>query len=150
MVQTSLAFHLEGDTHADYPTDLLAFLIVVYLAIRWNVYRGQMPGGLFRTIVRDATHYFLVIFTSHVALEMTLLFARVSILSCRSIFPLSPAETLLALNAGAPFHVSDTRIYLLHLFTRSFSVKQWNHCVRLNIYFVPKRCGLNGLLGMFR
>ena len=88
MVQTSLAFHLEGDTRADYPTDLLAFLIVVYLAIRWNAYRGQMPGGLFRVIVRDATHYFLVIFTSHVALEMTLLFARVSILSRRSIFPL--------------------------------------------------------------
>lgn len=37
-----------------------------------------MPGIL-RTIVQDATVYFLVIFTSHFVLEMTLLLARVNI-----------------------------------------------------------------------
>ena len=34
---------------------------------------------ILRAIVRDSTVYFLVIFTSHFVLEMTLLLARVSI-----------------------------------------------------------------------
>jgi len=37
-----------------------------------------MPSIL-RTIVKDATVYFLVIFTSHFVLEMTLLLARVTV-----------------------------------------------------------------------
>ena len=34
--------------------------------------------SLLHTIVKDATKYFLVIFTAHFVLAMTLLFARVS------------------------------------------------------------------------
>ena len=66
-----------GDFHADYPADLLAFTVVVYLALRWGADQFKVPGGLFRTVVQDATHYFLVIFTSHLVFELALLFGRV-------------------------------------------------------------------------
>ena len=56
--------------------DLLAFLIILYLAGRWVRQFGLL--GLLGTILRDATKYFLVIFTAHLALTLTLLLARVS------------------------------------------------------------------------
>jgi len=58
--------------------DLLAFFIILHLAGRWTVRWSGIPG-LLGTILRDATKYFLVIFTAHFVLAMTLLFARVSL-----------------------------------------------------------------------
>jgi hypothetical protein len=79
-VRNFFALHLEGDGGSDHPTDLLAFLLIVYLVLRSNVHRLPMPS-LLMTIAQDATCYFLVIFTSHVILELTLLLGRVGILS---------------------------------------------------------------------
>jgi len=56
--------------------DLLAFFVILYLAGRWVRQFGIL--GLLGTILRDATKYFLVIFTAHFVLVATLLFARVS------------------------------------------------------------------------
>jgi len=64
-----------GFTAISIAYDLLAFLLIAYLALRSNVYELQMPS-LLKTIVQDATHYFLVIFTSHIVLELTLVFGR--------------------------------------------------------------------------
>ena len=56
--------------------------MIVVLAARSRFKDLKMPSIL-RTIVQDATVYFLVIFTSHFVLEMTLLLARVSISTIR-------------------------------------------------------------------
>ena len=70
----------QRDTHSDYPTDFLAFSVIIYVVVRSNVYRVPIPG-LFRTIVRDATYYFLVVFTSHLMVMFFLLFENVRIFS---------------------------------------------------------------------
>ena len=75
-----IVLHPEGEAHSDHPLDLLTFSLIVYLVIRFNVHRVPLPG-LLRTIARDATHYFLVIFTSQFVLAMFLLFANVGISS---------------------------------------------------------------------
>ena len=64
--------------HHDHPTDLLAFLVIVYLVLRSHLYRVPVPS-LLRTIAQDSTHYFLIIFTSHLVFELTLLLGRVRI-----------------------------------------------------------------------
>ena len=74
--ETTLVFRIAGDTHHDYPADLLAFLVIVYLVLRSHVYRIPVPS-LLRTIAQDATHYFLILFTSHLVFELTLLVGRV-------------------------------------------------------------------------
>ena len=85
---TSLTFHLAGDTPADDPIDFLAFSLVVCLAVQWkNSRQFLMPGSLFRIVAQDATLYFLVIFTSHLTLEMTIIFGGVRRLPHRT-FPL--------------------------------------------------------------
>ena len=76
--ETSLALRL-GDTHSDHPLDFLAFSVIVYLVVQSNVNKVPIPG-LLRIIARDATHYFLVIFTSHLVFIMFLAFASVRIL----------------------------------------------------------------------
>jgi hypothetical protein len=76
----SPALHLGGDAHSDHPADLLAFLLIVHLVVRSNVNKVPIPS-LLRTIARDATYYFLVIFTSHLLLVLFLLFASVRISS---------------------------------------------------------------------
>ena len=73
----SLALHL-GDTNPDHSIDSLAFSVIVYLVVRSNVDKVPIPR-LLRTIARDATTYFLVIFTSHFVLVMFLVFANVRI-----------------------------------------------------------------------
>ena len=95
--ETSFDFRLIRDTHLDCPTDLLAFSLVVYLALRSGAYKSQsqMPS-LFRTMAQDATIYFLVIFTSHLVLELTEIFGRVRKSWYRSMFSFSPAETFVA------------------------------------------------------
>lgn len=57
--------------------DLLAFFVILRLPGRWTIRRFGVPG-LLGTIIRDSTKYFLVIFTAHFVLVMTILFARVS------------------------------------------------------------------------
>jgi hypothetical protein len=52
--------------------------VVVLFAMSGRVKGFNMPR-LLRTIVQDSTIYFLVIFTSHFVLEMSLLFLSVSI-----------------------------------------------------------------------
>ena len=66
-----------GDTHPDHPPDFLAFLVIVYLVVRSNVRKVPIPS-LLKTIVQDATYYFMVIFTSHLVLVFFLAFASVS------------------------------------------------------------------------
>ena len=58
-------------------TDFLAFLVIVLFATKPG-FVGFKMSRLLRTIIRDATVYFLLIFTSHFVFEMTLLLARVS------------------------------------------------------------------------
>ena len=77
--ETSFVPHL-GDTHFDCPTDFLAFLVIVYLVVRSNVYRIPIPN-LLRIMARDATSYFLMIFTSHFVSVMFIRFASVGISS---------------------------------------------------------------------
>ena len=66
-----------GGIRFDHLADLLAFSVIVYLVVRSNVTKIPIPS-LLKTIVRDATCYFLVIFTSHFVFVMFLLFANVS------------------------------------------------------------------------
>ena len=73
--ETSLYIYL-GDTHSDHPSDVLAFSLIVYLVVRSNINKVPVPG-LLRIIARDATYYFLVIFTSHLVLVLFLAFASV-------------------------------------------------------------------------
>ena len=77
--ETLAAFRPAGNTHTYRPTDLLAFLLFIYVALRTGAWEFKLPN-LFRTIAQDATCYFLVIFTSHIVLELTLIFARVRII----------------------------------------------------------------------
>ena len=73
---TSLVLH-PGDIHSDRPPDLLAFSLIVYRVVRSNV--NEVPiSSLLRTIVRDATYYFLVVFTSHLALFVLFASVRIS------------------------------------------------------------------------
>ena len=65
------------DTRSDRPVDFLAFSVIVYLVVRSNVNKIPIPS-IFKTIARDATYYFLVIFTSHLILVMFLAFTDVS------------------------------------------------------------------------
>jgi len=77
------AFRLARETHIGCFTDLLAFSLVVYLAARSNMFRSSLLG----VIAQDATIYFLMIFTSHLVLELTLIFGRVRVFSRRPFFP---------------------------------------------------------------
>ena len=69
-----------GGIHSDHPADFLTFSVIVYLVVRSNVTKTPIPS-LLKTIVRDATSYFLVIFTLHFMYVMFLLFSSVSTLS---------------------------------------------------------------------
>ena len=59
------------------PTDTAIFLVIVFIAAKSGIKGYKVPRVL-RTIVQDATVYFLVIFTSHFIFEMMLIFGRVS------------------------------------------------------------------------
>jgi len=58
--------------------DFLAFSLITYLAVRWGIENREVPT-IMGTIAEDSLRYFLVIFTSHFVLEMTLLLGRESI-----------------------------------------------------------------------
>jgi len=66
-----------GDTRSEHPPDVLAFSVFIYLAVRSKVTKIPIPT-IFKTIVQDATYYFLVIFTSQLVLVMFIAFASVS------------------------------------------------------------------------
>ena len=57
--------------------DSLAFSLTLFLATRLSI-PGLKTSSILGTIVEDATRYFLLIFTSHVALAVTLFSGRVS------------------------------------------------------------------------
>ena len=63
--------------------DFLAFLMIVFWAIRLRA-TGIKFRSLMETIAVDAACYFLVIFTSHFVLAMTLYFGRVSAITSLS------------------------------------------------------------------
>jgi len=74
-----------GGTRSEHPPDVLAFSVIIYLAVRSNVTKIPIPT-IFKTIVQDATYYFLVIFTSQLVLVMFIAFASVSKSSSFIIF----------------------------------------------------------------
>ena len=148
--EASRALSFTGDAYPDHLIDLLAFLLTIYIALRSNMHEFQRPG-LFGNIARDSTHYFLVIFTSHLVLELTLLLGRVRISSRFPVSSLRLTETFVACNTTAPRQVSDAKtIPLSHLFTGSFPASQWKRRVCLNFSFLPKPSDPNHLLGTFR
>ncbi|KAF9781666.1 hypothetical protein BJ322DRAFT_1111592 [Thelephora terrestris] len=55
--------------------DLLAFLIIIWVGRKSSNLRGSKFPSILDKIVKDATLYFLVIFTSHLLVECFLLFA---------------------------------------------------------------------------
>ena len=58
--------------------DSMMFCVIVFVSIRTGI---SLPGGqpsIFRTIVKDSTVYFLVIFSSHLLSLIMLLVTRVS------------------------------------------------------------------------
>jgi len=57
--------------------DFFAFSLIIFLAAKSRTADLRVPTVL-GTIARDATWYFLVIFSSHLVLEMTLTLGRVS------------------------------------------------------------------------
>ena len=69
---------------ADSLTDLLAFLFIIYLALKSGSYQSGLPN-LLKIMAEDATLYFMVIFTSHLVLELTLIFGSVRTSSRSSI-----------------------------------------------------------------
>jgi len=89
-----LSFVDHLDTHSDHPADALAFSVIVFLVVRSNVTKVPIPRIL-RIIARDATCYFLVIFTSHLVVVMFFWLASVS----------SPPQV-------APSLLSMARLYL--------------------------------------
>ena len=60
-----------------FASDFLAFVLIILLAV-WSKAGGLEIPMILRAIAKDATRYFLVIFTSHFVLVMTLNLGRVS------------------------------------------------------------------------
>lgn len=61
-----------------HPPDVLAFSLVVFWA-RKSGASGLKLSTLLDAIAKDSTYYFMVIFTSHFVLVMTLNLGRVSV-----------------------------------------------------------------------
>jgi len=87
----------------------------MYTALRSNL-RHIRIQSLLKTIARDATHYFLVIFTSQLLLELTLVLARVRVLSYLRVLPFWLAEAPVAFDQTGPRRVSNTMVRLLRFF----------------------------------
>jgi hypothetical protein len=69
---------ISADPSGDmYAPDSLAFSLIIFLAIKSKVSSAKIPTVL-GAMAEDATRYFLVIFSTHFVLEMTLVFGRVS------------------------------------------------------------------------
>jgi len=113
------AFRLAGEIGTDYPTDSLAFGIIVCFALKAGTYRSKVPS-LFKVMAEDAMLYFMVIFTSHLLLEMTLIFGSVRTFQI-ALFSLSSAETFVAFDQTTPRNVSNGATYVFRSFTKLFS-----------------------------
>lgn len=59
--------------------DLLVFLIIVWVGRKSAGFRQSKVPSILDKIIKDATLYFLVIFTSHLLVECFVLFAPVSL-----------------------------------------------------------------------
>jgi len=69
-----------GVSHAI--SDLAAFTVIIGFGVMGGLNASAMSmsrSGIVKTIVQDATIYFVVIFTSHLVFVLTLVFARVSV-----------------------------------------------------------------------
>lgn len=68
-------------SHGTYALDFLAFSVIMFLSARLSrITAGVRIQTIWRTLAEDATLYFIVIFTSHIVFEMTLIFGRVSVI----------------------------------------------------------------------
>ena len=114
-----LAFRVVRGSSVDYSADLLSFSVIVYLVVRSNVYKFPVPS-LLKIIARDATYYFLIIFSSHVVFVFTLIFGKVRKLP--TFFSLL-AKASVAYNPTASWPVSATITHLIRPFTGSFSTQ---------------------------
>ena len=129
------SLRLAGEIRIDSLTDLLAFSFIIYLALKSGSYQSGLPN-LLKVMAEDATLYFLVIFTSHLLLELTLIFGSVRTSSRRSVSPLSYYKTFTAFGQTTPRSVSASAIRLFRLFAEPLSTKQWKCRVRLTRFFV--------------
>ena len=79
MVRANLQKKLCGVCLTKYlgESDFLAFLLIIFLAVKSRTPGLNVPRIL-DVIAKDATRYFLVIFTSHLVFALTLNLARVS------------------------------------------------------------------------
>ena len=93
-------------TPTPFSEDSLAFSVMLFLAGRWRVREFGIPS-LLATIVRDATVYFLVIFSAHFVFAMTIFFTRVSSLTC-FVNCIHGKGVSLALDSIAPRPVSHS------------------------------------------
>ena len=118
---TSLALY-PTDTHSDRPVDLLAFSVIVFLAVRSNITKVPIPR-LFKTIAQDATYYFLVIFTSHLVLVTFFWFMNVSISPQSSLFSLRLTQTPVARHRISPCQVGNTRTRFIRSLTGYLSAQ---------------------------
>ena len=95
-----------ADTSA---SDFLAFLLIILFARQSRV-PGLKFSSLLDTIAKDATWYFLVIFTSHLVLVITLSLGRVSlIMSLPDRAKLQPSRAHPDIYPVSPGHVSCLR-----------------------------------------
>jgi len=116
-----LAIYLEN-ARPNHNADFLAFSVIIYLVVRSNVTKVPIPGIL-KTIARDATYYFLVIFTSHLVIVMFFLFVKVSTSSQSSLFSPQLTYTFVGRDQAAPLPVSDTATRFFRLFTEILPAK---------------------------
>ena len=88
--------------------DFLAFSLITILALRWGVGKLRIPT-IMGTVAEDAVWYFLVIFTSHFVLEMTLLLGRVSAtVPPLSVLPLMIPNTCVCRNLSNYFQLGKS------------------------------------------
>lgn len=91
--------------------DFFAFSLTIFLATR-TMEPGVKIPMILKTIVEGATLYFLVIFTSHLLLEMTLLFGREAIQLIPApgnvvYFPVMVSRMMLSLRKAADPELND-------------------------------------------
>ena len=115
--------------------DFLAFSIIVYLAIKSRQSSAKIPTIL-GAMAEDATWYFLVIFTSHLVLEITLVFGRVSTAAPLRLHP-TTSNTCLSRN----------RSNLFQLRKSSLTLTTTNHPHRAFCHHHQRQCRVSSTFG---
>ena len=81
MVRPNFPALKPDNTHSDPPArryiDTLAFSLILFVAARSKVMKARIPSVL-GTMAQDAALYFVLIFSSHFTLVMTMTLGRVS------------------------------------------------------------------------